>query len=125
MSKLLEEGGFPIWFVLLFGLVALGASIAYALKPTARRLGFLRGMGLTTLCSTLSGAAGNLGMVFHAMAGVDGRHPDLNLLAKDGALSLMLGLGESLSCPILGFSFLCLASLFYAVGELRLPRDSK
>jgi hypothetical protein len=121
MSKLLQEGGLPIWFVLLFGLLTLGAAIAYAIKPQLRRLQVMRGLGAATLFSTLSGTAGNIGMVFHAMAGVDGRHPDLNLETKDGPLMLMLGLGESMSCLILGFSFLCLAGLFYAAGAARAP----
>lgn len=122
MLKLLQEGGLPVWFVLLFGLITLAGAVAYATKPDERRLGLVRGMSLATLFATLSSTAANLGMVFHAMAGVDARHPSLNVLTKDdGVLMLMLGLGESMSTAILGFALLALASLFYAVGVSRQP----
>lgn len=119
MMTLIREGGMPIWFVLLFGVVTLAAAVAYALKPQERLLGLVRGMGAATLFSTLSGTAANLGATFHAVAGVDPRHPNLNLLSQEGPLMLALGLGESMSAAILGFAFLALAGLFYAVGSMR------
>lgn len=121
MSKLLQEGGFPVWFVLLFGVIALAGAVAYAIRPDERRLGLVRGMSLATLFATLSSTAANLGTVFHALAGTDPRHPDFNLGMKDGPLVLLLGLGESMSTSILGFALLALVSLFYTVGVSRQP----
>lgn len=121
MLKLLHEGGFPIWFVLSFGIAALVAALSYALRPLPRRLEVTRGLAAATLFSTLSCTAANLGAVFHSMAGADSRHPDLNLYVKDGPLYLLLGLGESMSSSILGFAFLALIGLFYAVGAARTP----
>lgn len=121
MSKLLQEGGFPVWFVLLFGLISLAGAVAYAVKPDERRLGLVRGMSLATLFATLSSTAANLGQVFHALAGTDPRHPEFSLAMKDGPLVLLLGLGESMSTSILGFALLALVSLFYAVGISRQP----
>ncbi len=121
MMRLLEEGGVPIWFVLLFGLAALGGAVAYALRPQARLLGLIRGMSAATFFGTLSGTAANLGAVFHALAGSDSRFPDLNLFVKDGPLRLLQGLGESMSTSIVGFALLALVGLFYAVGKMREP----
>src|SRR5262249_55473074 len=105
MMNLIREGGFPVWFVLLFGIVTLATAVAYAINPRERLLGLMRGMGAATLFSTLSGTAANIGATFHAVAGVDPRHPNLNLLQPEGPLMLSLGLGESMSTSILGFAF--------------------
>jgi hypothetical protein len=118
MSKLLIEGGVPVWFVLLFGLGALFAAIRYALQPQPRRLGLCRGLSAATLFGTLSATASNLGATFATLSGT--RHgAEMSLLSKDGPLLLMTGLGESMSTPILGFALLALVGLFYAVGSAR------
>lgn len=117
MVTLIQEGGFPMWFVLLFGFVTLGCSIAYAIRLERRLLGLARGMAIATLFSTLSGTAANFGQVFHVLAG---KHdPALKLSSPDGPLILLLGLGESMSTSIIGFAFLALAGLFYGVGAMR------
>jgi hypothetical protein len=121
MSKLLQEGGFPVWFVLLFGIAALAAAVAYAARPQPRRIGPLFGLSMATLFATLSSAAANLGAVFHTLAGTDSRHPEMSFQVKEGSLILMEGLGEAMSTPILGFALLSLVGLFYAVGAMRQP----
>src|SRR5688572_5914326 len=99
MVTLIQEGGFPMWFVLLFGFVTLGSSIAYAIRLEARLLGLARGMALATLFSTLSGTAANLGQVFHVLAGK--RDAGLSFAGPEGPLVLLLGLGESMSTSII------------------------
>jgi hypothetical protein len=118
MGKLLYEGGVPVWFVLLFGLAALAGAVLYALGPRPGRLGFVRGMAAATLFATLSGTAASLGATFATLSGAR-RGPELGILTKDGPAILMIGLGESMSTPILGFAFLSLVGLFCAVGAAR------
>ena len=50
MMTLIREGGFPIWFVLLFGMVTLAGAVAYAVKAQDRLLGLVR--GIVELCVT-------------------------------------------------------------------------
>src|SRR5579871_6837583 len=105
MGKLLQDGGFPVWFVVLFGLGALISAVRYALQPESRRLGLCRGLSAATLFGTLSGTAANFGATFATLSGL--RHgPESSLLTKDGPLILMAGLGESMSTAILGFALL-------------------
>jgi hypothetical protein len=118
MMKLISEGGFPVWFVLLFGLSALGSAIRYAQNPQARWLRTTGGLALATLFATLSSTAANLGAVFSALSG---QRPgaELSLLGKDGPIILMVGLSESMSTPIIGFALLALVGIFYSAGSLR------
>lgn len=117
MATLIQEGGFPMWFVLLFGITTLGSAIAYAIRLEKKLLGLSRGMLLATLFSTLSGTAANLGQVFHVLAGQRGGN--MSLASPEGPQILLLGLGESMSTSIIGFAFLALAGLFYGVGAMR------
>src|SRR5262245_7409695 len=117
MMTLIREGGIPMWFILLFGLLALGGSVWYAMAPEPRRLGLVRGMSAATLFSTLSGTAAAVGATLHTLAG--GRIPEYSFKTPDGPLFLMTGLAESMSAMIMGFSFLALVGLICAVGAVR------
>jgi hypothetical protein len=115
MLLLIREGGFPMVFVIGFGLITLIAAIGFAVRPARRKLPFLRGMSMATLFAILSGICADLAAVGH---NVPAR------LADDPKwyFSLILGFGESMAPGILGFTVLALAWMVSAVGERRLAR---
>ncbi len=121
LIKLMQEGGFPMWFIVGFGLAGLVAAALYAKTVSSRYAALARGLALATLMATLAGTTAALGAVFSALAGE--RFPDLNILKPDGPQVLMKGLAESMSPGIMGFALLALSALFYAVGSYRGVRD--
>jgi hypothetical protein len=113
MLTLFREGGYPMFFVLGFGFVALGWAAWYAATGRKRPLGFVRGMMLATLFSVASGTVSDFGAVFHAIT-------SMKDLTADGRTAILLeGLGESMAPGILGFSLLSMTALLLAVGALR------
>lgn len=117
LTKLMVEGGFPMWFIVAFGLTSLAAAALYAKTVSDRFAALARGMSLATLMATLAGTAAALGMVFNTLAG--DRSPELSILKPEGPQVLLKGLGESMSPGIMGFALLALSALFYAVGTYR------
>ena len=113
MWTLIREGGFGMVFVLLFGFIALGAAIRFAVRPARRQLAFIRGMSYATLFAVLSAICSDLAAVFHAIPGRFHEAPDWHLI-------LILGLGESMAPGILGFTLLALTALAAAFGGRRL-----
>src|SRR5688500_14245085 len=108
MLTLIRWGGMPMWFILLFGLLCLGAAALHAFRPSARSLLFVVGMGLATLFSTLTGTCADLAKVFVNLP----RH------LGDGPLQwpiLFQGLAESMSPGIIGFTLPWLSALLTAV----------
>lgn len=117
LFTLIRDGGFPMWFILLFGAIAVYASARHALQPDPRRLQAIRGFSLATLWSTVSGTAAALGTTLHTLAGARG--PQFHLQNPDGPIMLLTGLAESMSALIVGGALLCLVGLFTGVAALR------
>jgi hypothetical protein len=117
MLNMFREGGFPMWFILLFGAIALGFAALAVARPERRRLRFVRGMIATTAASTLTGVAAALGAVFHHVPERFGDKPDWPLIT-------MTGLGESMAPAIMGFSLVTLACLLAAVAAGRLRPEA-
>ena len=116
MLTLFRNGGFPMFFILAFGFVALAAAAWYAYRPNPRSFGFIVWMGAATLFSTLMGTSADFGATFfHVSRAIDkgmaGWHGDL-----------MEGLAESMSPGIMGFSLLAMTALVVSVGKARDPR---
>jgi hypothetical protein len=111
MLTLVQEGGFPIWFVLAFGGLSLLCSSRYAIAPSGRRLRLAGALGLTTLLATITAVCADLAMVGHHGPAFLAEHPDMPLhtFALQGA-------AESLSPSIVGFSMLTLSALLVALG---------
>lgn len=65
MGTLIREGGWPIWFTLLFGLITLGGAARFALSARRKHLGFVVGMAAATFFSTLNGMVADLAAVGH------------------------------------------------------------
>lgn len=115
--KLMQEGGFPMVFILLFGLAGLGAAIRYAMAPSDRFQALCTSLGRATLFSTLATLGADLGATFHALAGQ--RFPNIDIKSPDGPQMLLQGLGESMSPIIMGCALLALLHLFHAIGSFR------
>jgi len=113
----MREGGWPMWFILVFGLVALGASARFVAKPERRRLGFIKGMALATLLSTLTGICADLMAVF---VHISERYAD----KPDWHFYMLRGFAEALTPGVLGLPLLSLTALLCAVGMNRLPAEN-
>lgn len=119
MADLIRNGGFPMWFILAFGLVALGAAARFAIRPAREQLAFVRAMAASALYATLMGTAAALGATFLHVAGAEQLRGD-----PQWALIIVQGLGESMSPGIVGFALLTLTSLLVAVGSARVPEQA-
>ncbi len=107
-------GGFPILFILVFGVAALVSASRLVMRPrveAARHLWMLIG-GLA--CASVAGVCGDLYMATERInrSGASGE-----LLAR----MVIVGFGESLWPAILGFSFAAAALVIGAVGVRRIP----
>ena len=116
MFTLMARGGFPMYFVLGFGLIALAAAARFALVPRLARISFVHSMASATLWATLTCMTADLATVFT-------RLPQTQEWMSDPHwhFILIMGLGESLSPCIIGFALLALTSLLIAVGQSREP----
>ena len=114
----MQAGGFPMWFILLFGVIALGNAAYFWRRPDERRLEFIGRMSHATLYSVGAGVASDLAAVFiRVPAKPEWAHsPDLPLI-------VMKGLGESMTPCILGFTLLSLIAFLTALGVRRIERD--
>jgi hypothetical protein len=112
LFTLFRDGGWSMFFVVLFGLVALAVSAFYAARPDAKHEGFLRWMSWATLWSILAGICSDFATTFHAVCQIED--------ANQRSMIVLEGAAESLSPGILGFVLLSLVSLLSAVGRRRL-----
>jgi hypothetical protein len=114
MLTLLIEGGFPMWFLLAFGLGTLVVAARFAWIPVRRTLRIAYALGGATAMTTLTSICTDLAAVGHHASSYLKAHPDTNL-----AEVLLQGLAESLSPAILGFTILSLGALILALGFQR------
>lgn len=112
MLDLFRAGGFPMFFIVGFGLVTMITAFSYAMRPAPEREKFVRWMGLATIASVICGTAADLAAVAHYVAtrSIEG--------GRMGAI-VIEGIGESMSPAIFGFSMLSLAAAMIAVGKRR------
>jgi len=124
-------------FILIFGLLALGAGFYFAFRAQKRILGFVKYMAMATLFSTLATTCADVGATLYSAGKVydandpQGSSADVRFTPEtargaDSATTMKVirvvveGLGESTSPGILGFAFLALTSMLVAVGRRRL-----
>jgi hypothetical protein len=107
------EGGWGMWPTLLFGGIALGAAVWFAIRPESRRLAFTGAMWLTLLTTTLHATWTNLAAVCSALGDPE-RVSDAELMR-----TLFIGLKEASRPGALGGIFLALIPIALAVGALR------
>jgi hypothetical protein len=118
MMTLFREGGFPMWFLLVFGALSLLAGARFALRPEASRLRLAVALGLATLFTVLTAIGADLATVGHQAPEYLAHHPEQSLVF------LLQGFAESMSPAILGFTMLTLVALFVALGCYRESMDA-
>ena len=123
MWTLIRNGGvIPMMFILVFGLLALGAAFYFAVRPQRRSLGFITSMGLATLFATLAATAADLGATLYAATKA---WEAVDAGPLQAAHLIVEGFAESTSPGIMGFSFLALTAMLTAVGRRRLDERSE
>lgn len=117
MLQFFLNGGFPMWIILLVGLVAMLTAIRFAWRPTADLLGQLkaltRALGYAIMAATVAD-----------LITVCTRVPADPEMSREPALYVLQGIGESLSPVALGASFLFFTWILIALGLRRLARDA-
>jgi hypothetical protein len=111
MATLLLEGGFPMWFLLAFGLATLVFAGRFAWSPVRRTLRTTGALALATAMTTLTSICTDLATVGHHAPGYLKEHPSESMVTV-----LLQGVAESMSPGILGFTILSLCGLLLAVG---------
>ena len=122
MWTLILWGGFPIWFVIAFGLLALAAAARFAYSAERKHLGVVIGLSVATLFSILNGIVADLATVGHSVMVnwdkfIEGTGP--STIAR----IISQGTAESLTPGILGFTLLSLTWLVAAAGLARAARQ--
>ena len=115
MLNLFMAGGFPMWFLLVFGLLAIAGAALFAHKPDAQRLGAVKALSVATLASIGAGTASDFAAVGYAVPERFANEPNVHMI-------VLTGFAESMSPAILGFALLSIVWLIVAVGHRRLRR---
>lgn len=107
-------GGWGMYPTALFGLLLIGASIRYAVKPEARVVPLQIALGLLTLFAGMLGFVTGLIATFSHMGNVPG----------DGSSKWipLIGAGESLHNVALALALVIVAILAASVGAARIAR---
>ena len=113
MYTLFRLGGYPMYFVMLFGLAALATAFWYATRPNPRLEGFIRWMMAATAFSVIAGTCAAFAAVMNAAV-------QMELTGERRVLLICEGLAETMSAGIMGFAMLSLVALMMAVGKRRL-----
>ena len=120
LANSFHEGGWPMFPILILGILQVIAAGRYAAQPDARQLLLVRSLGLVTLSA---GCLGTLLGMIHCLGSMD--QVPVDLVVK----ITLLGLGESINNVALALLLVIAAGLLTAVGALRaadqLPADRK
>lgn len=114
MVNLIREGGFPVFFLLAFGLAAMVFAVRFVTAPSQRLLRTTLALGAATAFTSLNGIFAALAAVGHHAPTYLKEHPGTTL-----AEVVLLGVGEAMSPGILGFTVLSLVGLILAFGVYR------
>lgn len=114
LSEAFRNGGWPMYPILVCGLLCVLAAASYAARPEPRRAPLVWALGIGTL---LWGALGfTLGMILTLSA--VGKVPPAERYI------VLIGLGESLNDLALALLLVLAAALTAAVGAFRRSRDA-
>jgi hypothetical protein len=116
MYTMIREGGWPMWFVLAFGLSALVTAAWYALQPSDRLRALAKGFGLTTALASIQAVAADIAAVGH---NVPSHWEQMKMTNELLPRLLLQGLAECMAPAILGFSMVTLVALLYGIGRAR------
>jgi hypothetical protein len=132
MLTLLRNGGYvPMLFILITGLIGLGAAFHFAIRARKQSLGFIKSMAMATLFGTLAASCADMGATLYGagaalsanVADAPGPPPATKREEQGlpNAIHIVIeGFAESSSPGILGFSCLALTWMLVAVGRRRL-----
>jgi hypothetical protein len=116
MITLMRDGGFPMFFLLAFGLAALVLSVRFALSPSQRMLKTALAMSCATAFAAFTGICTAFAAVGQKAPVFLKRHPDPDTTLAEVVL---IGFGESMSPGILGGVMLSLIAIILALGLWR------
>lgn len=111
MANLIREGGFPMFFLLAFGLLALALAVRFAVTPSQRALRTALALAVATGFATVTAICTALWVVGHHAPEYLKAHPETSLPEV-----VLLGIAESLTPGILGFTMLSLVAIILALG---------
>lgn len=114
MTTLFREAGFPAFFLLAFGLLSLAFGVRFALAPSRRLLRVTLALGAATLFTSINAVFAAFFAVGHGAPAYLARHPQSSAFEV-----VLLGVGESMTPGILGFTLLSLLALILALGFYR------
>ena len=111
MLDFMAAGGFPMWAILVFGVMDLALALLFAWRPERQKVPAIMALGLAVLFSVGSGVMADL-------AAVGSKVPNRPEWANSPKVHLIIleGIGESMAPGILGFTLLSLVALVCAVG---------
>jgi len=112
MLEVLREGGWGMYPTLVFGLVALGAALRFAVRADPRLRGFIDSLARAVIFFAVTGFV--TGLI--STAGYVEAH---DLRGGEALMTLMAGAKESLHNLALGFTVVSLVHLAVAVGRRR------
>jgi hypothetical protein len=110
----LARAGVVAIFGMLVSLAPLATGIAFALRPTERRLTLMRPLSLAALFAGLNTLLSGIAAVLRGVATAHG-------VAGYGVERFGFGLSESLTPLFVAFGFLAVAWLCVAIGLRRQP----
>ena len=111
LTEMFNEAGWFAKLTLLMGVTPLFVAIAYAARPTERRLSLVRVMSLSAIFGAVSGVTAGFIAVLHGIGVV--QNPAMG--------RAYVGMSEALFPAFLNFGFLAVAWLLVAVGMMRRP----
>jgi hypothetical protein len=109
MMMLLRAGGTPMFFLLVFGLLALAAGVQFAWRPVPGGERVVAWLSRATLWATLVVIAADVAATLYHTGDIADPNERAQLTTQ--------GLAESMSPAIIGFTVLALVSLLAAVGQ--------
>jgi hypothetical protein len=114
MGEAFHSGGWGMYPTLVFGVLMIGVSVAYALRPGRRFIPLQISLGIVTLVS------GSLGFVTGLIKSLQAIHQ----VPEDRRFIWLIGLGESLNNVALALTLLVIAVLVISVGAVRVALAS-
>jgi hypothetical protein len=115
MREIFHIGGFGMYPTALFGLLLIGASIRYAVKPESRFVPLQITLGLLTLFAGALGFVTGLITSFSHLGELAGGDPNAKWIP-------LIGAAESLYNVALALALVILAVLATSVGAARIAR---
>lgn len=113
MVQFFVDGGLPMVFVVVLGLVGLVSAARFMRSPDRRKVAAVVALSVATACAAVTGVASDIMVFTHTVA----QH---EALLREGPAVVLQGLSESMSPAILGGTLLCLTWMLMAVGFRRL-----